>query len=213
MERTHILRAYLPWLAALVVVGAIASLYDAQIYACAASWTQARPEVERLVRFLSNWGNYVFYAGFGLALVVGLARRDTALVRLGLAYFATLLLFSFLAARIIKVSVGRPRPWAGATLECRPLTLEARYHSFPSGHTSDAFAAVVPTFRWLGRGWLAGLLKAGVLVLALLISASRVMLGQHYPTDVVGGAVLSLGGGLALSWWLERWLPPQADHA
>jgi undecaprenyl-diphosphatase len=207
------LKSHLPWLAALLLLAAAAALYDRQLSAWLAGCTQARPGLLRLARLVSDWGNYVFYAGFGLALVVGLARGERALVRLGLAYFATLLIFSFLAVRLLKIGVGRPRPYVGADLGCRPLSLEARYNSFPSGHTSDAFAAVVPTLRWGRPGLLPGLLKGAVVSLAAAISASRVMLGQHYATDVVAGAALALGGSLLVTRLLERWLPTQAGGA
>lgn len=207
------LKSHLPWLAALLLLAAAALLYDRQLSAWLAGCTQARPGLLCLARFVSDWGNYVFYAGFGLALVVGVARGERALIRLGLAYFATLLIFSFLAVRLLKIGVGRPRPFLGADLGCRPLSLEARYHSFPSGHTSDAFAAVVPTLRWARPGLLPGLLKGAVVSLAAAISASRVMLGQHYATDVVAGAALALGGSLLVTRLLERWLPTQAGGA
>lgn len=209
------LKSHLPWLAALLLLATAAALYDRQLSAWLAGCTQARPGLLCLARLVSDWGNYVFYAGFGLALVVGLARGERALIRLGLAYFATLLIFSFLAVRLLKIGVGRPRPFLGADLGggCRPLSLEARYHSFPSGHTSDAFAAVVPTLRLGGPGLLPGLLKGAVVSLAAAISTSRVMLGQHYATDVVAGAALALGGSLLVTRLLERWLPPRPEGA
>lgn len=203
------LQSNLGWLAPLLALAVAAVLFDQEASCRLAAYTQARPQLLHLATLVTDWGNYAFYVGFALALAVGLLRGDRALVKLGLAYFLTLLVFSFLLTRLVKIGVGRPRPWIGAEaqLGCRPLTLDARYHSFPSGHTSDAFAAIVPALRWLPPGAAGTLLRSGVFLLALLVSLSRVMLSQHYLTDVVAGAVLAVGGGWAVAWGLERWLP------
>lgn len=64
-------------------------------------------------------------------------------------------------------------------------------YSFPSGHTGASFAAVTALFLSKYKYW------AVALVLAVLISFSRLYLYVHYPTDVLGGIVLGV-----LSGWL-----------
>ena len=68
--------------------------------------------------------------------------------------------------------------------------------SFPSGHTAAAFvfAAVLAAFY--------PLLALPAFVLATLIGLSRVMLGVHYPGDIVAGAVLGLLSAAAALQWL-----------
>jgi undecaprenyl-diphosphatase len=83
----------------------------------------------------------------------------------------------------------RERPFithSSISLAMAPLD---RY-SFPSGHTLHAVS-----FTWQAIGYFPEL--AWVLVpLASLIAASRVVLGLHYPTDVLAGA--AIGSALAL---------------
>jgi membrane-associated phospholipid phosphatase len=74
--------------------------------------------------------------------------------------------------------------------------------SFPSGHTLSAFAiAALLIFGFRLRGWR----LVGVLALASLIGLSRIVVGAHWPLDVLGGAVL----GTACGWgglWVAKWL-------
>ena len=90
--------------------------------------------------------------------------------------------------KLLKRVLVRERPFlrhAGITLAMPPLD---RY-SFPSGHTLHAVsftAQAVAAFPELG--WV-------LVPLALAIAASRVVLGLHYPSDVLAGG--ALGGVLA----------------
>ncbi len=86
---------------------------------------------------------------------------------------------------LAKVVVDRPRP------DLRPLLTSASDSSFPSGHAAGSAAvygtvAVLVALR-LGRQW--PIVAASLF--AVLVGASRVVLGVHYPTDVLAG--LSLG--------------------
>ena len=64
------------------------------------------------------------------------------------------------------------------------------YASFPSGHATTAFATALLLAFWYPR-------QAGLFIgLAVLVGLSRVMLGAHFPSDVLAGAVL--GSGVAL---------------
>jgi undecaprenyl-diphosphatase len=82
----------------------------------------------------------------------------------------------------------RERPFIGLIgIECAMPPLD-RY-SFPSGHTLHAVAFTVLAVGYVP--WLAVLLVP----FALLVAASRVVLGLHYPSDVAVGALL--GASLA----------------
>lgn len=101
--------------------------------------------------------------------------------------------------KIVKQLTARPRPYAqlgGIQLGARALD----EFSFPSGHTLHAVALTLT---------LAGYFPAIALVLTpfvLLIAASRVILGLHYPSDVLAGALIGSAvayGGLLLQVSLE----------
>jgi undecaprenyl-diphosphatase len=90
--------------------------------------------------------------------------------------------------KVIKSLTGRPRPCAvsaSITLGTAPLD----QYSFPSGHTMHAVAfSMVATAHHAELTWL-------LVPLSSLIALSRVLLGLHYPTDVIAGGII--GGYVA----------------
>lgn len=63
--------------------------------------------------------------------------------------------------------------------------------SFPSGHTAISFGSAVALFFYLDRR-----LGIGLLSLAAMIAWSRLYVGVHYPTDVLGGLVFGVTMGI-----------------
>jgi membrane-associated phospholipid phosphatase len=86
----------------------------------------------------------------------------------------------------VKVIVRRPRP----VLEgLPPLGGAPSSLSFPSAHATSSFACATAMTRIAPEA-------AVLFVLAAAIAACRPYLGMHYPSDVLGGAVLGIGLGL-----------------
>jgi undecaprenyl-diphosphatase len=107
-------------------------------------------------------------------------------------------LLCWLLSEAVKEAVQRPRPDFGG----HPLAPMRLFHpgqatfSFPSIHSSGSASVYVTLALLLGRCWPRPrrvLLLGGSLVFAGLIGLSRVYLGYHYPTDVLGGWALGLG--------------------
>jgi undecaprenyl-diphosphatase len=135
--------------------------------------------VRQLFRAVSWLGDgWVWY---GLMLALPLAYGTQGLqASLHLAATGAL---GVLLYKLIKNRAVRERPYiTHSAIECASAPLD-RY-SFPSGHTLHAvcftamFASYVPE------------LTGPLVALATLIAFSRVILGLHYPTDVVAGATL-----------------------
>lgn len=162
------------WLAMLLLGrGALdRSLYEA-IYA------GHRPALVIVARVLTALGEPTVLIGAGFLFAVFLWRE-------GRGRFALALLLVILAGRglseVQKYWIARARP------DLEPHLVIVRTSSFPSGHATSSMifyltvaVALTAATRWQRPAAIAAVL------LSLCIGISRVMLGVHWPSDVVGG--------------------------
>lgn len=141
--------------------------------------------IVRLFAVISRLGDGIFWYVFMGALLLSEGWAAAPVVgKMLLAGAICLGLYKGLKARTT-----RPRPCARhERIERRVAPLDE--YSFPSGHTLHAVAfTLVALHDYPG---LAGLL----LPFTMLVALSRVVLGLHYPSDVLAGALI--GAGLAL---------------
>jgi len=106
----------------------------------------------------------------------------------------------------IKNLVNRPRP-AQAYPDIIGTYIYSEGKSFPSGHTTLAFATAT-TLALQGGHWY---ISVPVFSWPLAVGYSRMRLGRHYPTDVLCGAVIGIGSGL-LSHWIAGRIMPGTTH-
>ncbi|MEY7998896.1 phosphatase PAP2 family protein [Clostridium sp. Mt-5] len=139
------------------------------------------PFMDKFMIFVTRLGNLgTIWIIIAVFLIITKKYRNA-----GIATLCAVILGAVLGEGIIKHIVQRPRPFVESgtmnLLISRPLS-----SSFPSGHTTAAFAAAAVLSRYFKR------YAAGFFVLAFLIAFSRLYLYVHYPTDVLAGIVLGL---------------------
>lgn len=134
----------------------------------------------------------------GAALLAFQSTRKTGatvLTSLGLGALVTNL--------TLKPLISRPRPWEVMELLV-PLVSTRDPDSFPSGHTCAAFAFASAVCATVPKRWA----KAAAITAAALMGISRVYVGVHFPTDVLGGAAVGslcgVAGAHIVRWFTQK---------
>lgn len=199
-----VVAGFVALLVCLLVFGAIAEdVHEQEASALDALATPllhglSNPTLDSVMRGITQLGSAIVVGPLlvvALVLLLWRRRKREAL------FLAVLLIGSLILNETLKLIFHRPRPqlaWAQVQPE----------YSFPSGHAMNSlvFYVGLALVIWAVWGRRAGLIALVVAVgLALLIGISRIYLGYHYFTDVVGGflagsvwlliVVAAFGGG------------------
>ena len=150
---------------------------------CANNWEAPRWVRLYVLSATRGGDGWLWYAMGLVILALGGKTRFEALGAAGLSSALSVLLFSQL-----KRLTGRRRPCQIAP-HCWATLLPPDQFSFPSGHTMTAFAVAIPLSLFYPT------LSIGLLFCALSIAMSRILLGMHFLSDVVAGALIGTGLG------------------
>lgn len=155
---------------------------DVQLAENANLFAQHHDGWEDVARAYAQLAEPMFVAGIVLLAVAGVVlRRRRLITASALAVAASGLAVG--AAALIGSIVGRPRPFV-ADSHVRLFLAHAPDPGFPSDHATAAFAIAAVLIARLGRP------AIPVLVAAAVLAIARVLVGVHYPSDVLAGALL-----------------------
>ncbi len=139
-----------------------------------------------------------------LAWILGIfAFKDQPKLKKSLLWFGLSVLIAAIAAGVLKIVIGRYRPYAyfqnPSLGNFKHFCMKDVCHSSPSGHTALSFAALFCISRIFQKWWVA-LICA---LLAAIIALSRVVVWDHYLSDVIFGFYIGL---LSVYWaqWILR---------
>lgn len=161
--------------------------------------THTNPQLIRtmeLISFLAS--EYFLIAGYAALIGWFLFHQKKKVVALSVAVIGTI---GFLLVFVMKIVFRRNRP-------LNPLIEKLQDYSFPSGHTTSGFvfyglliylvwqSKLATAYKWI--------LSVLLLLLSLLIGASRIYLGMHYPSDVLAGFCLGFAWLMIALLFLHR---------
>lgn len=121
------------------------------------------------------------------------------------AFLFAAVALSGILANLIKLAVGRLRPklfLGDGSYGFEPWHLDSDLRGFPSGHATTMFALAF-AMTMIRPGW-----RLPAFAVAILISATRVIINAHYLSDVIGGMALALATAL----WLKRFFDRRGWH-
>ena len=159
--------------------------YDLRLYLKLYQAGLNNPTLDQFYLFFSRYGILLFFISF---IYLIWAKRINALIcsflAMGLAGLVDLLIY---------ILWQRPRPFVAHADLAAAVTDQSRVDisSFPSSHTYIAFAIATSVFLY-GHKRLGTLL----FIIAILVAISRIGIGVHYPSDVIGGAMLGIFSGI-----------------
>lgn len=138
-----------------------------------------RPALLAIARGFTALGEPTVLIVAGFIVAGGLWWRDRRRLALGLLL---VILVGRGLSEVQKYWIARARP------DLEPHLVVVKTQSFPSGHATSSmiFYLTLALALTAGTRW-HRLAAAGAVLLSLLIGTSRVMLGVHWPSDVIGG--------------------------
>ena len=148
-------------------------------------------------RLITHSGDRYVVIILGIILLLIKSLREKYGVKFAIAALSSTALY-----QIMKYIFQRPRP--DLTLRL----IEQGGYSFPSGHSMNCLVSygilIYLLLRYCENRRLAKLLSFGLGLLTILIGFSRVYVGVHYPTDIIGGWSLGIAVLVAMIYAFEK---------
>ena len=139
--------------------------------------------VTPIAKFITNFGGAIFLIVLTIVLFIVIKNK-----KIGVSIFSNLVIVTILN-QLLKGILQRPRP-----TEYR--IIEETGYSFPSGHSMISMAfygyLIYLIYRYIKNKYVKWTLITILSILICLIGISRIYLGVHYTSDVLGGFLLSI---------------------
>lgn len=166
-----------------IVLAGKAGFIDNDIIRIVQGWES--PEITRAMKFFSWLGSTSVAATIAIVVL--------ALLGIFLKHRKELLLFTVVVAGMPLINSLLKRMFVRERPDIHRIIQEHGY-SFPSGHSSSSFVfyGVLAYLLWrhVKPAWGRGLMVVLGLAVPLCIGLSRIYLGVHYPSDVIGGYLI-----------------------
>ncbi len=158
---------------------------------------------DTLVVFFAEYLQYILVAFFLVLLYFAVYPKWEKLYIFGVT--TTSIIISRLGVtEIIRYFTQRPRPFL--TYSINKLLSNGWFYSdtewsFPSGHSVFFFAMATAIYLY-NKKW-----GVWFFIAAILMNISRIIAGVHYPSDILGGAIVGITTGYLIVRLAEKWKP------
>ncbi len=150
------------------------------------------PIFDTIIIFFADYFEYFVIAAFLLLLFSGWFYRQKT--KVFLEVLASVILSRVIITEIIRFLYCRPRPFMAYAVK---QLVSENHCSFPSGHAAFFFALAMAVY-FFNKKW--GLVFFSA---AILMTIARVISGVHYPTDILGGAIIGILSAYVVLLFLE----------
>src|SRR3989344_739058 len=144
--------------------------------------------------FFAEYSQYFLVALFLLLLYFSGYTKPEKL-RVFWVTITSIIISRYVVTELIRFFYPRPRPFAA--YQVRQLLSDGNW-SFPSGHSAFFFALAAAIYLY-NKKW-----GTGFFIAAILISASRVIAGVHYPSDILGGMFVGMFSAYIVFYLAEK---------
>jgi len=147
-----------------------------------------------LVVFFAEYFQYLLVAIFLLLLFFSKYAKQEK-IRIFWVSFISVIVARLGVTELIRFFYHRPRPFIAHQVQ--QLFSENGW-SFPSGHSAFFFAMAMAIYLY-NKKW-----GIGFFLAAVLMNISRIIAGVHFPSDIIGGAIVGIAVGYIVFYIAER---------
>lgn len=173
---------------------------DTQLFYLLNNLAGQSPLFDGIIVFLASYLAYILIVLFLVLLLFSNSPRQEKLQILLVTLISTIIT-RFGITELIRFFYHRPRPFS--VLPVHQLLTDSAW-SFPSGHATFFFAMATAVYLY-NQKW-------GVFffIATILITISRVIAGVHYPSDIVGGAIIGIAVAYATFYFARKMTAQQS---
>lgn len=164
-----------------------------------------KSDLTPIVNFISDQHFWLLRTGVIVTIVLAFYYKNrnreyyVLFSNISISVLLLLIISSGIITWFLKISIGKPRPYT-ALFDYVHFSLSNIYHSFPSGHTTETFSYIVPFMYFIRKSYVIIIL----LLYGFLATSTRVILSQHYITDVLFAIYITFIAGFIICHLIEQ---------
>lgn len=169
-----------------------------------------KSELTAIIKSISDHHFWFLRAGLLSSFILALyykGRDDNRYImykNISLSTIIILILISGILTWSLKILIGKPRPYTNLNYYM-PFSFSTRFHSFPSGHTTETFSYIFPYIYFYRKYSISIIL----IIYGIIISLTRIILSYHYFSDVIFSIYITIISGYIICHYFKKYSAKQ----